>query len=63
MEDAALGLEQLAAATAIPSTLTALGFAREQIDAVIDKLIAAGGYNPRPLDRPGLRSLLSAACG
>ena len=61
--DAADALAELAVETAVPTTLIDLGFARDQIDAAVDKLLAAGGYNPAALERQRLRSLLSAACG
>jgi hypothetical protein len=33
------------------------------VDAAVDKMLMAGGSNPRPLQRASLRALLFAACG
>lgn len=57
------GLLELFTRVGAPTRLSALGFSRAYVDAAVDKLLAVGGYNPRKLERSGLRALLLAATG
>ena len=60
--DAASALHALALRVGAPTRLDALGFSPAYIDAAIDKLLSVPMQNPRKLERPALRALLSAAC-
>ncbi len=59
--EAAGGLYDLAAALGAPTSLAALGFREEDLDRAADIATEAPYYNPRPVDRDGVRALLDDA--
>lgn len=58
---AAGGLFDLAARVGAPTALSQIGFAEESLDRAADIATAAPYYNPRPVDRAGVRALLDDA--
>jgi maleylacetate reductase len=60
--DPAGALWDLAAAIGAPTSLVALGFRVEEVDAAAELVAAAPPENPRQVDRAGIRDLLLAAC-
>jgi maleylacetate reductase len=58
---AADGLYDLAASLGAPVSLQALGMTRDQLDRAADLAVQNAYYNPRPITRDGIRSLLEDA--
>ena len=58
---AADGLYRLAASLGAPVSLQALGMTRDQLDRAADLAALNAYYNPRPITRDGIRSLLEDA--
>jgi maleylacetate reductase len=58
---AADGLYDLAASLGAPVSLESLGMRREQLDQAADLAVQNPYYNPRPVTREGIRSLLENA--
>jgi maleylacetate reductase len=58
---AAEGMYDLAVALGAPVSLQALGMRREQLDQAADLAVQNPYYNPRPVTREGIRSLLENA--
>ena len=50
-----------AAAHGGPTSLESIGMPASGIDAVIETMLAHGGYNPRPLEKTALRKLVAGA--
>lgn len=59
--EAATGLWDLADGLDVPTSLAALGVAEEQLEAVADQALLNPYWNPRPLERTAIRSLLQDA--
>ena len=59
--DAAGGLYELARNLGAPGSLSTLGIDETQLDRAADMVTEAGGYNPRPVERGWVRSLLQEA--
>lgn len=59
--DAARALFDFARSIDAPHSLRALGMPESGIDSTVDALLAHGGWNPRPLERTGISSLVRAA--
>ncbi len=60
-DDAAGGLYDLAAGLGAPASLASLGFREEDLDRVSEIATEAPYFNPRPVDRGGVRALLDDA--
>jgi maleylacetate reductase len=60
-DDAAAGLYDLATDLGAPTSLASLGFREEDLDRASDIATEAPYYNPRPVDRDGVRALLDDA--
>jgi alcohol dehydrogenase class IV len=58
---AAKGLYDLAKSLGAPVSLQALGMTRDQLDRAADLAVQNAYYNPRPVTRDGIRSLLEDA--
>jgi maleylacetate reductase len=58
---AAAGLYDLAVSLGAPVSLQALGMTRDQLDRAADLAVQNAYYNPRPVSRGGIRSLLEDA--
>jgi len=58
---AAEGLYDLAASLGAPVSLEALGMTRDQLDRAADLAVQNAYYNPRPITRDGIRTLLEDA--
>jgi alcohol dehydrogenase class IV len=58
---AAEGMYDLAVALGAPVSLQALGMRPEQLDQAADLAVQNPYYNPRPVTREGIRSLLENA--
>lgn len=61
VNEAATGLYDLIRALGAPLSLRELGMPREGIDRAADLALKNPYWNPRPLEREGIRSLLAAA--
>jgi alcohol dehydrogenase class IV len=59
--DAARALFDFARSIDAPQSLRALGMPESGIEASVEALLAQGGWNPRPLERLGVSSLMRAA--
>jgi alcohol dehydrogenase class IV len=59
--DAARALFDFARSIDAPQSLRALGMPEAGIDTAVETLLAHGGWNPRPLDRSGISSLMRSA--
>jgi maleylacetate reductase len=60
-DDAAGGLYDLAAGLGAPASLASLGLREEYLDRVSEIATKAPYFNPRPVDRGGVRALLDDA--
>ena len=60
-QSAAEGLYDLAMSLGAPASLQLLGLRREQLDQAADLAVENPYYNPRPVTREGIRSLLQDA--
>ena len=61
VQDAPLGLFELARRLGAPTSLQAIGMPLEGLDRAADLAVANPYWNPRPIDRAGIRSLLDDA--
>jgi maleylacetate reductase len=59
--DAAEGIRELALTVGAPVALKDIGMSRADIDAATDLVLARPGWNPRPVERDALRSLMERA--
>jgi alcohol dehydrogenase class IV len=59
--NAASALFKFARSLDAPQSLRALGMPESGIDTAVDALLAHGGWNPRPLERAGISTLVRAA--
>jgi alcohol dehydrogenase class IV len=60
-DNAAVALYDFATEIGAPRSLRELGMPEEGIGAVVTAMLAEGGFNPRPLERPGLEQAVRAA--
>jgi maleylacetate reductase len=60
-DDAPSGLYALARETGAPTSLRELGVNDGDIDPVVDAVVARAGWNPRPVEPDGIRTLLNRA--
>ena len=60
-DDPAAGLQRLATRIGAPTSLAALGMPEAGIDRAADLAMANPYWNPRPLDREGVRAVLARA--
>jgi alcohol dehydrogenase class IV len=60
-EDAAQGLYNLAARIGAPRALAAIGMPESGLDRAADLAVTDPYWNPRPIERPGIRQLLQDA--
>lgn len=59
--DPALAIQEIARAMGAPLALRDLGFSETDIDDAVERALANPYWNPRPLERPALRTLLQRA--
>lgn len=60
-DDPALALYDLNARLGAPTSLAQLGMTEDALDDAADRALANPYWNPRPLERPGIRSLIGRA--
>jgi len=61
VEDAAVGLFDLTSRLGAPTSLRALGMAEADLTRAVEIAVAAPYWNPRPIERDGMRALLDDA--
>jgi alcohol dehydrogenase class IV len=61
VDEAAVGLYDLAAAMGAPTSLAQLGMTPADLERATDLVVEDAGYNPRPVEREWVRGLLEGA--
>jgi alcohol dehydrogenase class IV len=59
--DAPAALHELARRTGAPTALRDLGMTAADIEPVVEDVLAGSGWNPRPIEPDGIRTLLHRA--